>query len=108
MTRAVAMNNTTTMRIGMTVQASSICALPYTWAGSRPASDALSRNFTTEYTSKLATMTNMIPVMASTNIERSKINFAGVPSGAKMFVRLAGEDDDPAAAALVENQNRNA
>ena len=45
-TRAVVRNRTTTIRIGMTVQASSICVLPYTWVGSRPASAARLRNFT--------------------------------------------------------------
>src|SRR6266852_3887483 len=46
-TRAVARKRTTTIRIGMMVQASSICVLPYTCAGSRSASATLLRNFTT-------------------------------------------------------------
>src|SRR5262249_26908629 len=69
-TRAVAINNTTTIRIGMIVQAISICLLPYTCAGSRSPSAVLERNFTTEYTSKVKTTTNMIAVMERTNIDK--------------------------------------
>src|SRR5215467_4330444 len=89
--RAVARNSTITIRTGITVQASSICVLPYTWAGSRPAFDALPRNFTTEYTSRAATVVKMSPVTASTNMDNPKIVFAGVVAGAKMFVELTGE-----------------
>jgi hypothetical protein len=34
----------------------------------------------------------MIPVMASTNIDRLKIDFAGVDSGVKILVGLARKD----------------
>src|SRR5258706_4160498 len=86
-TRAVARNNTTTIRIGMMVQASSICVLPYTCAGSLSALAGVAWNLANEYTSKVKTTTNMIPVMESTNMDRSKMDLAGVDSGAKMFSR---------------------
>jgi len=44
-------------------------------------------NLANEYTSKVKTTTNMIPVMESTNMDRSKMDLAGVDSGAKMFSR---------------------
>src|SRR2546428_1074024 len=86
-TRAVAMNSATTMRIGMTVQASSTWLLPYTCGGSRPSSFLL-LNFATAYTSKLNTIANIAPVTASTNNESPKIEWAGVDAGAKMLVGL--------------------
>src|SRR5207249_11159235 len=104
-TRAVARNNTTTISIGMIVQASSICVLPYTCAGSRSASAVLPRNFTTEYTSKVKTTTNMIAVMASTNIDKGEIDFADVDSGAKILVRPI--DDTAGWAVLAVDQNKN-
>jgi hypothetical protein len=54
----------------MTVQANSICVLPYTWAGSVFVLPDLARNFDSEYTSNVKTTTNMIPVIAKTNIDR--------------------------------------
>ena len=45
-TRAVARNRTTTIRTGITVHASSICVLPYTWAA-RGRHRRRRRNFTT-------------------------------------------------------------
>ena len=78
MPRAVATNNTTTIKIGMIVQANSICVLPYTWAGSLFALAELARNFEIEQTSRVETTTNMIPVTVSTRIDRCKIDFAGV------------------------------
>src|SRR5438132_4953443 len=86
-TRAVAMNSATTMRIGMTVQASSTWLLPYTCGGSRPSSFLL-LNFATAYTSRLNTIANIAPVTASTNNESPKIEWAGVDAGAKMLVGL--------------------
>lgn len=74
----------------MTVQASSICVLPYTCAGSRPESITRLLNFTTEYRSKPQTTTNMTEVTASTNMDKPKMVFAGVDAGAKMFVELTG------------------
>src|SRR5689334_9346624 len=106
-TRAVAINNTSTIRMGMIVQASSICVLPYTCAGSRSASAVLPRNFTMEYTSKVKTMTNMIAVIASTNMDKSKIDLAGVDSGAKIFVRPV-DAAGSAAPAVAVDQNTNA
>ncbi len=61
-----------------------------------------------EYTSKLPTTTNMIPVMASTNMDKSKIDLAGVVSGAKMFVRPVDEAEGAAPAAVAVNQKRSA
>jgi hypothetical protein len=40
-----------------------------------------------EYPSSVTTTTKRIPVMASTNVDRSKIDLAGVDSGEKMLVR---------------------
>ena len=48
------------------------------------------------YLRLLTTTTNMIPVMASTNIERLKIDFAGADSGVKILVR--GESECSASA----------
>src|SRR5215472_3749592 len=76
--RAVAMNNTTTIKTGIIVQANSICVLPYTWAGSLLALDDLARNLKSEYTSKVQTTAKMIPVMASTKSERCNMDLAGV------------------------------
>jgi hypothetical protein len=45
--------------------------------------------------------------MASTNIDKSKMAFAGVDAGAKMFVELKGESG-AAAAAIVKKQKRHA
>ena len=42
----------------------------------------------------------MIPVMASTNIDKLKIDFAGVDSGAKILVRRV--DEESAAAVAIE------
>src|ERR1700760_3161300 len=81
MTRAVARNRTTTIRMGMIVHASSICVLPYTWAGSRSWFAEFARNLEIEYTSKVKTTRKMIPVIESTNLDKSTIDFAGVDSG---------------------------
>src|SRR6267154_6330139 len=84
-TRAVARNRTTTIKIGMTVQASSIWVLPYTRAGSRCAAPALLRNFTTAYVNSAATARTIRAVMARTNRERLTIESAGVECGRKML-----------------------
>ena len=81
-------NKVTTMSTGMTVQASSTGLLPYTCAGSRPSSFCLLLNFTTEYASKAKTTTKITAVIASTKSDSSKIQFADVEAGAKMFVAL--------------------
>jgi hypothetical protein len=39
-----------------------------------------------QYASSVTTTTNMIPVMASTNVDRSTIDLAGVDWGEKMLV----------------------
>jgi hypothetical protein len=101
-TRAVARNNTATISTGMTVQATSIWVLPYTWAGSRPISPAFPRNFTTEYASKVKTTTNMTPVTESTKTDNPKIVFAGVEAGEKIFVELNREAAGSAAARAME------
>src|SRR5215475_14100976 len=106
MVRAVAITNTDTIKTGMTVQASSICVLPYTCAGSRPAWISRARNFTTAQTNNVKTTTKINPVTASTNSDKSKMLFAGVDAGAKIFVELHGAAGASANAADA-HQNRN-
>jgi hypothetical protein len=48
----------------------------------------------------------MIPVIANTNIDKLKIDFAGVDSGAKILVRPVDEES-AAAAAVAMQQNKN-
>src|SRR5215467_8304873 len=105
-TRAVARNSTATIKTGMTVHASSICVLPYTCAGSRPAWVPLTRNFTTAQTNNVKTTTKISPVTTSTNSDNPKMAFAGVDAGAKMFVELNGASAASANAADA-HQNRN-
>ncbi len=47
----------------------------------------------------------MIPVMAKTNMDKLKIDLAGVDSGAKIFVRLEGAFGS-VAAAVASDKNR--
>src|SRR6202007_1287164 len=98
-TRAVAMNNATTMRMGMIVHANSTWLLPYTWGGSRPSSLLLFLNFTMESSSKVYTTKRIAPVTANTNSDSPKIDFVGVEAGAKISVGLKGETESPNAAA---------
>src|ERR1700722_2799924 len=100
------MNRATTMRTGITVQASSTWLLPYTWGGSRPSSFFRSRNLTTEWSNKVKTTKKMAPVTASTNRDSPKIDFAGVEAGAKMFVGLSGGDGAAKAVAEQPTQRR--
>src|SRR5262245_40770845 len=50
----------------------------------------------------------MIPVMANTNMDKSMIDFAGVDSGAKIFVRPVDDAVGLAAAAVAANPSSNA
>src|SRR6202023_3279093 len=88
-TWAVARNNPTTMRTGITVHASSTWLLPYICGGSLRSSSCLSLNFTTEYASKLNTTMNMAATVVRTNTDSPKIDCAGVEDGAKILVGLA-------------------
>jgi hypothetical protein len=49
----------------------------------------------------------MIPVMASTNIDKWRIAFAGVDSGAKIFVRPLEAGGSAAPAVIDHNKNAN-
>src|SRR5215831_547636 len=106
-TRAVARNSTATIKTGITVQASSICVLPYTCAGSRFACAPLDRNLTTAQTNNVKTTTKISPVTTSTNSDNPKMLFAGVDAGAKIFVELNGAFAGSANAADA-HQNMNA
>ena len=57
-------------------------------------SSVLFLNLTTAYASRLNTTTNMTPVTPSTNRDSPWIAWAGVETGAKMFVGLSGEGVD--------------
>ena len=61
-------------------------------------SSSLALNFTTAYARRLNTTTNMTAVTSRTNSERPWIAWAGVETGAKMFVGLSGEGVDCAEA----------
>src|SRR6185295_10778635 len=82
-TRAVARKSTTTMRIGMTVQAISTSLLPYTCAGSESSSRRPLRNRATAYTSRPPTKTKIAAVTARTKYETCAITSAGVDAEAK-------------------------
>ena len=71
-------------------------------------SSSLALNFTTAYASRLNTTANMTAVTPSTNRDSPWIAWAGVETGAKMFVGLSGEGVDcaDAVAASTHRQTR--
>src|SRR5690242_10426306 len=85
--------------------------LPNTCAGSRVLLPCLLLNFTTAYASKLKTTMNIAEVTISTRRDSSKIDWAGVDTGAKMLVGLSGGCEGAAkaaSAAPLMNSARNA
>jgi hypothetical protein len=56
------------------------------------------------YASKVKTTTKMVAVTVNTKTDRSKIDWAGVETGAKMFVGLSAEPADFVAPTVAAGQ----